>query len=144
MLGGNYINLIKNTIELYHALNFLQNKTTQIKPLNSTYVNFGADNRTCSERSERNSGTGEFIRKSGAPAAQRAGANKCNAVCRQNAVLFQVRCRMKKGNPFGLPFLVRTTGLEPAQPCGHKNLNLTRLPIPPCPHNGKNNIVKGA
>ena len=30
--------------------------------------------------------------------------------------------------------LVRVTGLEPAQPCDHKNLNLTRLPIPPHPH----------
>ena len=29
--------------------------------------------------------------------------------------------------------LVRITGLEPAQPCDHKNLNLTRLPIPPYP-----------
>ena len=29
--------------------------------------------------------------------------------------------------------LVRATGLEPAQPCDHKNLNLTRLPIPPRP-----------
>lgn len=29
---------------------------------------------------------------------------------------------------------MRATGLEPAQPCDHKNLNLTRLPIPPCPH----------
>ena len=57
---------------------------------------FGADNRTCSERSERNSGTGEFIRGSEVPAAQRAGANKRSAVCRQNVVLFQVRCRMKK------------------------------------------------
>ena len=26
------------------------------------------------------------------------------------------------------------TGLEPAQPCDYKNLNLTRLPIPPHPH----------
>ena len=65
---------------------------------------FGADNRTCSERSERNSGTGEFIRGSEALAAQRAGANKRSAVCRQNVVLFQVRCRMKKDNPFGLSF----------------------------------------
>ncbi len=65
---------------------------------------FGADNRTCSERSERNSGTGEFIRGSEAPAAQRAVANKRSAVCRQNVVLFQVRCRMKKDNPFGLSF----------------------------------------
>ena len=31
------------------------------------------------------------------------------------------------------PFLVRVTGLEPAQPCDHKNLNLARLPIPPHP-----------
>ena len=30
--------------------------------------------------------------------------------------------------------MVRVTGLEPAQPCDHKNLNLTRLPIPPHPH----------
>ena len=29
--------------------------------------------------------------------------------------------------------LVRVTGVEPARPCGHKNLNLTRLPIPPYP-----------
>jgi hypothetical protein len=29
-------------------------------------------------------------------------------------------------------FLVRTTGLEPARQ-GHQNLNLARLPIPPCP-----------
>gem|GEM_PF-1734966 len=31
--------------------------------------------------------------------------------------------------------LVRVTGLEPAHPNGHKNLNLTRLPIPPHPRN---------
>ena len=37
-------------------------------------------------------------------AAHRAGANKRSVVCRQNVVLFQVRCRMKKDNPFGLPF----------------------------------------
>ena len=37
-------------------------------------------------------------------AAQRAGANKRSAVCQQNVVLFQVRCRMKKDNPFGLSF----------------------------------------
>ena len=30
--------------------------------------------------------------------------------------------------------LVRTTGLEPAWTSAHKNLNLARLPIPPCPH----------
>ena len=30
--------------------------------------------------------------------------------------------------------LVRMTGLEPAQPCDYKNLNLTRLPVPPHPH----------
>ena len=38
---------------------------------------------------------------------------------------------MLKEHPFRL---VRATGLEPAQPCDHKNLNLTRLPIPPRPH----------
>ncbi len=32
------------------------------------------------------------------------------------------------------PVMVRITGLEPAQPYDHKNLNLTRLPIPPYPH----------
>ena len=37
-------------------------------------------------------------------AAHRAGANKRSVVCRQNVVLFQVRCRMKKDNPFGLSF----------------------------------------
>ncbi len=40
---------------------------------------------------------------------------------------------MKKAKSFDLAFLVRTTGLEPAQSCDHKNLNLTRLPIPPRP-----------
>ena len=30
--------------------------------------------------------------------------------------------------------MVRMTGLEPAQPCDHKILNLARLPIPPHPH----------
>ena len=35
--------------------------------------------------------------------------------------------------PFACVLMVRATGLEPAQPCDHKNLNLTRLPIPPCP-----------
>ena len=31
-------------------------------------------------------------------------------------------------------YLVRVKGLEPSQSCPHKNLNLTRLPIPPNPH----------
>ncbi len=30
--------------------------------------------------------------------------------------------------------VVRVTGLEPAQRCRYKNLNLTRLPISPHPH----------
>ena len=60
------------------------------------------------------------------------GANKRSAVCRQNVVLFQVRCRMKKDNPIGLSFLVRSTGLEPAWSY-HKILSLARLPIPPWP-----------
>ena len=30
--------------------------------------------------------------------------------------------------------MVRKGGLEPPQPCGHKNLNLARLPIPPLSH----------
>ena len=34
-------------------------------------------------------------------------------------------------------FLVRVKGLEPSQPCGHKNLNLARLPIPPNPRQAK-------
>lgn len=49
---------------------------------------------------------------------------------------------MQAGNPDQIFFdqgfiknlLVRVTGLEPAQPCDHKDLNLTRLPIPPHPH----------
>ena len=41
----------------------------------------------------------------------------------------------KKESRVRLSFLlVRMTGLEPAQPCDHKNLNLTRLPVPPHPH----------
>ena len=30
--------------------------------------------------------------------------------------------------------MVRITGLEPACPCEHMDLNHTRLPIPPYPH----------
>ena len=77
-------------------------KRTEI--IRFVFVCFGADNRTCSERSERNSISEQVYLQSVAPAAQRAGANKRSAVCRQNAVLFQVRCRMKKDNPFGLSF----------------------------------------
>ena len=43
--------------------------------------------------------------------------------------------QIKRGQPKGCPLLmVRVTGLEPAHRCRHKNLNLTRLPIPPHPH----------
>lgn len=77
-------------------------KRTEI--IRFVFVSFGADNRTCSERSERNSISEQVYLQSVAPAAQRAGANKRSAVCRQNVVLFQVRCRMKKDNPFGLSF----------------------------------------
>lgn len=62
--------------------------------------------------------------------------------CADNALHCHKSCRKlryKKTNRINGSFLfalVRTTGLEPAQPCDHKNLNLTRLPIPPCPHNG--------
>ncbi len=41
--------------------------------------------------------------------------------------------RSKSRKTFRPIHLVRITGLEPAQPCDHKNLNLTRLPIPPYP-----------
>ena len=77
-------------------------KRTEI--IRFVFVCFGADNRTCSERSECNSISEQIYLQSVAPAAQRAGANKRSAVCRQNIVLFQVRCRMKKDNPFGLSF----------------------------------------
>ena len=47
----------------------------------------------------------------------------------------QVYTRPKsKEEIFRSPLLVRVKGLEPSQPCDHKNLNLTRLPIPPHPH----------
>ena len=69
-----------------------------------SYYKDGTDDRTCSERSERNSISEQVYLQSVAPAAQRAGANKRSTVCRQNVVLFQVRCRMKKDNPFGLSF----------------------------------------
>ena len=36
--------------------------------------------------------------------------------------------------------LVRVTGLEPACPYEHKNLNLTCLPIPPYPQKEKNSL----
>ena len=49
---------------------------------------------------------------------------------------FQVQAdpALKKTSPEDEVFLVRVKGLEPSQPCDHKNLNLTRLPIPPNPH----------
>ena len=31
-------------------------------------------------------------------------------------------------------FVVRVAGVEPVRNCFHKNLNLTRLPVPPYPH----------
>ena len=141
----------------------------------------GAGKRTCSERSERNSGTGEFIRGSDRLRSTICCKQQCYAFARWIAQslamsaaldfrkckhlllsLLAVSCTACMGtrsvqtmpcivtspvanqdiknepNNFGsfLLALVRTTGLEPAQPCDHKNLNLTRLPIPPCPHNG--------
>ena len=51
--------------------------------------------------------------------------------------------RQNKKQPKRLLFvLVRVTGLEPAQPCDHKNLNLTRLPIPPHPHSGLSQTIR--
>lgn len=50
-------------------------------------------------------------------------------------VLVWVARTNKKESWVQLSFLlVRVTGLEPAQPCDYKNLNLTRLPVPPHPH----------
>ena len=40
------------------------------------------------------------------------------------------RPRLEPGSDYH--YLVRATGLEPAR-LGHQNLNLARLPIPPCP-----------
>ena len=82
-------------------------------------VFFGADNRTCSERSERNSGTGEFIRGSEAPAAQRAGAH---GVCRQCPALSQVLLQtkdMKKRTELTVRFILVW--------CGQQDLNLHSL-----------------
>lgn len=47
--------------------------------------------------------------------------------------LFKTLWKKKKGYPRGCPYflLVPKTGLEPAHPCEHKNLNLACLPIPP-------------
>ena len=47
-----------------------------------------------------------------------------------------IRKRKTQSNLYGSTgfILVRTTGLEPAWTSAHKNLNLARLPIPPCPH----------
>lgn len=54
------------------------------------FFEFGADDRTCSEQSERNSETGEFIRYSEASAAQGQVANKvcrqCNLHCRKSVI----------------------------------------------------------
>ena len=43
-----------------------------------------------------------------------------------------------------ISFVVRMTGLEPAQPCDHKILNLARLPIPPHPHGSCYSIITSA
>ena len=50
-------------------------------------------------------------------------------------VLLQAKIWKNEPNSFGSFYscLVRTTGLEPAWTSAHKNLNLARLPIPPCP-----------
>lgn len=54
----------------------------------SLFFDFGVDDRTCSEQSERNRETGEFIRYSEALAAQGQVANKvcrqCNLHCRKS------------------------------------------------------------
>ena len=42
--------------------------------------------------------------------------------------------KQKARHKASLFVLVRVKGLEPSQSCPHKNLNLTRLPIPPNPH----------
>ena len=54
----------------------------------------------------------------------------------ENALRFLFKslpAQKKKTGSFEPVFLVRVAGLEPVQPCGHKNLNLTRLPVPPHP-----------
>lgn len=79
---------------------------------------FVADDRTCSEQSERNSETGEFIRYSEASAAQVQVANKVcdNAVCIVASPSPQYK---EKTNPNGSfnSYMVRMTGLEPARAC---------------------------
>lgn len=65
------INLIFCGVGVKSAFNSWKRKTMQIKPFDSTYVIFGADNRTCSERSERNSASKAILLPSGASAACR-------------------------------------------------------------------------
>ena len=65
-------------------------KRTEI--IRFVFVCFGADNRTCSERSERNSISEQVYLQSVAPAAQRAGAH---GVCRQCLALSQVLLQTK-------------------------------------------------
>ena len=91
----------------------------------------GADNRTCKDERSKDG------------IAERCDASRIRTVMmwdkRGNEPKKQKNKRRCNSLVFlaqkaSFPKVVRTTGLEPAQPFDHKNLNLTRLPIPPCPH----------
>ena len=70
-----------------------------------------------------------FLLTSARACSARYGA----AILVQVPPVFSAANKKREPNFGSLFYLVRMTGLEPARPFDHKNLNLTRLPIPPHP-----------
>ena len=90
----------------------------------SSYFIHILNNRTCSELASVIAKLNNLFVQQAPPACR---LQTCLYATR---TLRQVLWRIKKDNPFGLSFLVRSTGLEPAWSY-HKILSLARLPIPP-------------
>ena len=97
------------------------------KTTKSSFV--GADNRTCRERNERNSDCC-------AVCANRVSCTCAGCKHRLPTIekLSQVRCRNKKKTNEVVFFWCGQQDLNLHLLNENKNLNLARLPIPPCPH----------
>lgn len=78
----------------------------------------------------------DLIRAGGVPplGRRRSKLSTGQFLCTASVQVLSIN-RLKKEIPEWVSlFLVRVKGLEPSRSCPHKNLNLTRLPIPPHPH----------
>ena len=100
------------------------------------WVSFGADNRTCSEYDERNSKqTSLLVLRSVICMKCRLQTEFADNVshCRKSVV----QSKGQKKRTVQVRFFRQWCGqqdLNLHEPNAHKNLNLARLPIPPCPH----------